>query len=43
MNIPQTDSSIGPRMEICDISGLTIPMVPRLHQSNVYMKRELRV
>ena len=29
-------------MEICEISGLPIPMVPRLHQSNGYMKRKLR-
>ena len=35
--------SIGPRMEICETSGLPIPMVPRLHQSNGYMKRKLRV
>ena len=34
--------SIGPRMEICETSALTIPMVPRLHQSNVYIKRKLR-
>ena len=34
--------SIGPRMEICRISGLPIIMVPRLHQSNGYMKRKLR-
>ena len=30
--------SIGPRMEICETSALQIPMVPRLHQSNCYMK-----
>ena len=30
-------------MEICEISGLPIPMVPRLHQSNGYIKRKLRV
>ena len=35
--------SIGPRMEICGTSGLPIPMVPRLHQRNGYMKRKLRV
>ena len=29
-------------MEICEISGLSIPMVPRLHPSNGYMKRNLR-
>ena len=34
--------SIGPRMEICEISALPIPMVPRLHQSNGYIKRKLR-
>ena len=34
--------SIGPRMEICETSALPIPMVPRLHQSNGYMKRKLR-
>ena len=34
--------SIRPRMEICVSSGLRIPMVPRLHQSNGYMKRKLR-
>ena len=33
---------IGSRMEICGTSGLPIPMVPRLHQSNGYMKRKLR-
>ena len=35
--------TIGPRMEICDTSGLPIPMVPRLHQSNGYIKRKIRV
>ena len=34
--------SIGPRMEICKTSALQIPMVPRLHQSNGFMKRKLR-
>ena len=34
--------SIGPRMEICKTSALPIPMVPRLHQSNGYIKRKLR-
>ena len=34
--------SIGRRMEICVTSGIAIPMVPRLHQSNGYMKRKLR-
>ena len=36
-------SSMGPRMEICENSGLLILMVPRLHQSNGYIKRGLRV
>ena len=35
--------SIGPRMEICETSGLQIPMVPRLHLRNGYIKRNLRV
>ena len=34
--------SIGPKMEICGTSGLPIPMVERLRQSNGYMKRKLR-
>ena len=34
--------SIGPRMEISGISGLPILMVPRLHQSNGYMKRKVQ-
>ena len=34
--------SKGPRMEICEISALQIPMVRRLHQSNGYIKRKLR-
>ena len=29
-------------MEICKILDLPIPMVPRLHQSNGYIKRKLR-
>ena len=33
---------IGPRIEICETSALPIPMVPRLHQTNGYMKRKLR-
>ena len=33
--------SIGPRMEICEISSLPIPMVPRFHQINAYIKRKL--
>ena len=35
--------SKGLRMEICEILGLPIPMVPRLHQSNGYIKSKLRV
>ena len=34
--------SIGSRMEICETSTLPIPMVPRLHQGNGYIKRKLR-
>ena len=34
---------IGPRMKICVNSGLPIGMVPCLHQSNVNIKRKLRV
>ena len=34
--------NIGSRKEICETSGLPIPMVPRLHQSNGYIKRKLR-
>ena len=34
--------SIGPIMQICRTSGLPIPMVPHLHQSNVCIKRKLR-
>ena len=29
-------------MEICEISALPIPMVPRLHQSNGYIIRKVR-
>ena len=29
-------------MEICETQALPIPMVPRLHQSNGYIKRKLR-
>ena len=32
---------IGFRKEICEVSGLPIPMVPRFHQSNGYIKRKL--
>ena len=35
--------SIGPRMKVCETLGLPIPMVPRLQQSNGYIKRKLRV
>ena len=34
--------SIGPRIEVCETSTLPIPMVPRFHQSNDYMKTNLR-
>ena len=34
--------SIWPRMEICGTSGLPIPIVPHLLQSNDYVKRKLR-
>ena len=34
--------SIGPRIEILETSALPIPMVPRFHQSNAYIKRKLR-
>ena len=35
--------SIWPRMEICGRPGLPLAMVPFLHQSNVYVKRKLRI
>ena len=35
-------SSKGSTKEICETSGLPIPMVPRLHQCNGYIKRKLR-
>ena len=35
--------STGSTKEICETSGLPIPMVPRLHQCNGYIKRNLRV
>ena len=35
--------STGYTKEICETSGLPIPMVPRLHQCNGYIKRKLRV
>ena len=31
------------KMEVCEPSGLPIPIVPRLHQSNSYIKKKLRV
>ena len=34
---------IGLRMEICEISCTPIPMVPRSHQNNGYIKGKLRV
>ena len=34
--------NIGLREEICENSSLSIPMVPRLHQCNGYIKRKLR-
>ena len=37
------EGSIGPRIEICINLGLPIAMVPCLHQSNVHIKRKLRV
>ena len=43
---PQTTrvmgGSIGSREEITETSALPNPMVPRLHQCNVYIKRKLR-
>ena len=40
---PFHSGGIGPKMEICQTSGLRTAMVPRLHRSNGYMKRKLRV
>ena len=34
--------SIGSRMEICETSTLPSPMVPRLHQRNGHIKRNLQ-
>ena len=34
--------SIGPRMEICETAAVPIPMVPRLHRSNGYIKMKLQ-
>ena len=43
---PQTTpchgGSTGSTKEICETSGLPIPMVPRLHQCNGYINRKLR-
>ena len=36
-------SSIEPRVEICEIFGVPIPIVPRLYQSSGYISRKLRV
>ena len=41
-NYPLLMGGIGPRMEIGGNSGVHIPMVPHLHQSNGYLKRKLR-
>ena len=42
-NFPRvTGGNIGSRKKICGTSGLPIPMVPCLHQSNGYTKRKLR-
>ena len=44
LQLPQfMEGSIRLRMESCVNSGLPIAMVPCLHQSNVYIKRRLRV
>ena len=40
---PFHGGSIGPKMDICQISGLPTAMVPRLHQSNGSIKWKLRV
>ena len=42
-NYPDYGGSIGPRMKICETSGLPISMVQRFHQSNCYIKRNLQV
>ena len=36
------EGNIASRKEICETSGLPIPVVPRLYQSNGYIKRKLR-
>ena len=40
--LPCFMGGIGPRMEICETSTLPIPIIPRLHRSNGYIKRKLR-
>ena len=35
--------SIGLKVEICETTGLPIPIVPRLHERNGYIKRKLGV
>ena len=40
---PLMGSSIGSKMEICEISGQPIPTVPCLQQRSLYIKRKLRV
>ena len=40
--LPRFMGVIGLRIEICETSALPIPMAPRLHQSNGYIKRKLR-
>ena len=37
---PFNGGSIGSRIEICETSALPISMLPRLHQSNGYIKRK---
>ena len=42
-NYPESiGGNIGSRKEICESSGLPIPMVQHLLQSNGYIKRKLR-
>ena len=42
-NYPVSCAAVhGPPRKICETSGLPIPMVPRLHQCNGYIKRKLR-
>ena len=40
--LPRFMGGIRPRMEICGNSGLHIPMVKRLQQTNGYIKRKLQ-